>query len=659
MLWAILVVIGLVAIVATALGESRAGFVLFAAVVGLSVMAMQRLEVRRHGRILAAVGLAVLAFGAWRGWQLQGFPHLYAPWLAIGTMLLLGGFSASRRRLQDRGNWALATLGHALAVLGIILTWRAGPDGSVAGIAAWMGAWGILMLQVLSRRWRDRRHAPMRLAEGSFLMFLAGSLMALTAALIWRPAGLPGESLRPAAAVLVGVVFLGLAAFSVPAQLQRGQQIPGSAQEALLNGATFLLLLNVVVVTIVATAGWALVVVFWSMTAWLVAAVTIEYAAWLHGFRIRRPASAEIPAMEVLITGKNEGATLDAAMQENILLPPQLRFVLAMAANSTDDTVAVARRWAAAHPERVRLVMCPGAGKAADLAVAWRTLTSEWVLLLDADETVDAATLALAAAHMTPDVGIIQGRKASHQHDPRGLQRFISVERRFSTRLDHPFWADVCDAGHFAGSGALIRREVPPAVGEWRGDTLTEDIEFSIRFHQHGRWRMVYERAWLVEEGTPRTLASFVRQRARWARGWSEVCHKHLARLLFASPRAGWRTRAGLSWQLIGAVTAPAMAIMPGITIAWLLAGSPGAAPLWALLLAIYILPSRLLTYPTAFFGQRRTQRRARPGEVLAVLLSGYLWVVVGWLIQLHALYQESSGTRRTWQATDKDPITP
>lgn len=610
---------------------------------------------------LGGCALALLAAGAsqtstW-GWAavLAGLVATSTVWwmpagaavgAIVGTQAVLAGLSTDTGRSPtQRVPKTPIVVGHGLGLAGLAVVWQSGQ--TTAALACLAGAWASLSLAALASQWRGDHHVA--LDEHRYLLCVLGFGAALVLAWqFWPDPRLPGI-------LLVSAVVIVVAGMAAPFA---GRDPPVSMTgQAMRNGIAFFLILNIVAIAIATRSAAFLQWMFLAMTAWLVLAVAIELCAWAWSRRRTETPESEIPPMEVLITGKNEAATLDAAMEQNIMLPEQVRFVLAVAANSTDDLVGVAHAWARRHPNRVRAVMGPGSNKATDLSIAWNSLRSDWVLLLDADEVVTEASLRKACSHIDPEVSIIQGRKANAEHDPTGLSRFISVERRFSTMAEHPFWADLFDAGHFAGSAALIRRDVPPALGLWKGDTLTEDIEFSVRFHLADKGRHVYDREFVVEEGSPRTFLSLLKQRARWARGWSEVASKHLATLVLRPWRAGWRTSFGLSWQLLTSVSAPVMAVMPGLTIAWILAGRPGIPASWQVALALFILPARLITYPTTFFLDHRAERRRDLWDVLTVALSSYLWIVVGWFIQLHALYLELSGARRTWHATDK--ITP
>lgn len=258
-----------------------------------------------------------------------------------------------------------------------------------------------------------------------------------------------------------------------------------------------------------------------------------------------------------------------------------------------------------------------------------------------------------------PDVGIVQGRKRAADADASLLARFISAERRFSTLLDHTTYASLFDAAHFAGSAALIRRDVPPSIDGWSHVSLTEDIEFAVRLHTQGTQTILYDDRIEVDESLPTDFAALVRQRGRWARGWGRVFTMHFGAVVRAAGRIGWRTSAGLSRQLLTAVNAPWSVFLPLLGLLWVLQGAYHLVPAWATWsLAAFILPSRFVSYATAAWLDADRPWRGRAARAAWSVVIGYAWIGLAWLLQLHAIYLEMSGTPRRWMRTREPPRT-
>jgi cellulose synthase/poly-beta-1,6-N-acetylglucosamine synthase-like glycosyltransferase len=356
----------------------------------------------------------------------------------------------------------------------------------------------------------------------------------------------------------------------------------------------------------------------------------------------------------VIVPACGDAACLAESLRHNLALPHPLRFILVPAARSTDGTVELCERTAKADP-RVQVVLGDTGSKAGDLNKAWAAVRTDAVLLLDADETVDPDSLRWGlAALRQPGVGVVQGRKVSRAPDDGFLARFVSSERRYSTWLDQVMHADQLGSTHFGGSAALLRRQVVPDVGGWTERTLTEDIEFTLRTHLDGRWRIALETRMVVREADPRTFADLLRQRTRWARGWAQNLDLYLGDVVRARRRLGLRRAFGLTLLLLIAVSALWTTFVPATMLMRLGGVSPLLPFALAVPLSLVLLPSRLLAYGFAALRDPVIPLPRTPRALAELALQAYLWILLGWLVQLHALYLELSRAPRAWDVTGK-----
>jgi len=278
--------------------------------------------------------------------------------------------------------------------------------------------------------------------------------------------------------------------------------------------------------------------------------------------------------------------------------------------------------------------------------------------MLDADETTDAASILRACDILRehPDVALVQGRKVSRAPEDGWLARFISAERRYCTWMDHVMHNDKLGSSHFGGSAALVRREVPPAVGGWTDRTMTEDIEFTLRLHLDGRWRIAYAPEMIVRESDPSTFGDLLKQRTRWSRGWAQFFSLYFGDVVRSRGRLGRKRAFGLAWLLLITVSALWTTFVP----ATLLMRMAGVSPLMPVVvgfpLTLILLPSRLLTYGYAARFDPVIPIRLTPGRFAQLAAQAYLWILLGWFVQLHALYLELSSAPRSWDVTGKRP---
>jgi cellulose synthase/poly-beta-1,6-N-acetylglucosamine synthase-like glycosyltransferase len=89
---------------------------------------------------------------------------------------------------------------------------------------------------------------------------------------------------------------------------------------------------------------------------------------------------------------------------------------------------------------------------------------------------------------------------------------------------------------NFNGTAGLWRREALEALGGWSAETVTEDLLLSYRAELAG-WRIRYTEVVLCSSELPSTLASYLVQQRRWAKG-----HGQVLRLLGSSVlrKTGW-----------------------------------------------------------------------------------------------------------------------
>ncbi|HEX2065968.1 MAG TPA: glycosyltransferase family 2 protein, partial [Candidatus Thermoplasmatota archaeon] len=299
--------------------------------------------------------------------------------------------------------------------------------------------------------------------------------------------------------------------------------------------------------------------------------------------------------------------------------------------------------------------------KARELNLAWAHARTRYVLLLDADETIDRRSLCEAVAVLRghPEVGVVQGRKVSRAPGDGFLARLVCAERRYCTWMDHVMHSESLGSGHFGGSAALLRREVAADVGGWTDQTLTEDIEFTLRLHLHGRWRIAYLPEMVVREADPATAADLLRQRTRWARGWAQCLPIYLPQVVRQRSRLGRKRAFGLALLLLISVSALWTTFVPA-SILMRFAGVSPLLPLAVVVpITLLLLPSRLLAYGYAALRDPVIPLERRPGRLAELALHAYLWILIGWFVQLHALYLELASAPRLWTVTAKKAAAP
>ncbi|HEX2067024.1 MAG TPA: glycosyltransferase family 2 protein, partial [Candidatus Thermoplasmatota archaeon] len=428
--------------------------------------------------------------------------------------LALAGLAAQsllEGRMAPREGRVLRLGGHLTVLVAGLLAFVQGP-GAAGTVLAYAGGLAVLALRA---HWAGRQRRPAEAGwDLPFLLLLTLGLgavsLAYTAQLarIEWAAALEPMALGLALALAVPVLLLACHPPAPPRWLGRER---GAGVEVVAHGAAAIAMLNILFLAFSLVSGWSLRLLFAALFAWQMLVIGMEYRTVRHAERRRRapppPAPDAVEPVTVIVPACNEAAVLPGSMARNLAVDYPLDFILVPAAKSTDGTVAAARRIAAANPGRVRVLVGHLGSKAQELNLAWAHAKTRYVLLLDADETIDRRSLCEAVAVLRghPGVGVVQGRKVSRAPDDGFLARLVSAERRYCTWMDHVMHSESLGSGHFGGSAALLRREVATDVDGWTDQTLTEDIEFTLRLHLHGKWRIAYLPEMVVREADPAT----------------------------------------------------------------------------------------------------------------------------------------------------------
>jgi cellulose synthase (UDP-forming) len=163
--------------------------------------------------------------------------------------------------------------------------------------------------------------------------------------------------------------------------------------------------------------------------------------------------------------------------------------------------------------------------KAGNLNHALGVVEAEIIAVLDADHVPTARFLsALLPYFEDPGIAFVQSPQdfynlESFEHERRGddvfneESVFYRVIAPAKNRWAAPFWC---------GTGALVRVAALRSVGGVSTDSVTEDIETTIRMYRAG-WRGAYHNEVVARGLAPDDASSYMIQRNRWALGAMQV----------------------------------------------------------------------------------------------------------------------------------------
>ncbi|MBF2064383.1 MAG: glycosyltransferase family 2 protein [Calothrix sp. C42_A2020_038] len=230
----------------------------------------------------------------------------------------------------------------------------------------------------------------------------------------------------------------------------------------------------------------------------------------------------ELPFISLLVAAKNEEAVI-GNLAKNLcsLKYPQDQYeVWIVDDNSSDNTLSVLSKVAKEYSNLKILRRSPDAtgGKSGALNQVLPLTKGEIIAVFDADAQVDPDLL----THVVPifqrkQVGAVQVRKAIANSKDNFWTQGQAAEMALDTFLQSHRSA-IGGIGELRGNGQFVRRQALNRCGGWNEETITDDLDLTLRLHLD-KWDIecVFDPS-VKEEGVTSALALW-HQRNRWAEG--------------------------------------------------------------------------------------------------------------------------------------------
>ncbi len=399
-----------------------------------------------------------------------------------------------------------------------------------------------------------------------------------------------------------------------------------------------------VVLTTIWSSILALHLLSWS--SWLILGFTCLLSIQAVRTLLARPLPApepylldtedELPYVSLLVAAKNEEAVISNLVKMLCTLDyPNDRYDLwVIDDHSTDRTPMLLDKLAQEYHQLhvLHRAANAGGGKSGALNQVLPLTKGEILAVFDADAQVTPDLLRRVLPCFEPEeVGAVQMRKAIANADDNFWTRGQMAEMALDTYFQEQRIA-IGGIGELRGNGQFVRRSALERCGCWNEETLTDDLDLTIRLHLDG-WDINFlEVPAVEEEGVTRAIALW-HQRNRWAEGGYQRYLDYWR--LIASNRMGMnKTLDLLSFMLIQYLL-PA-AVVPDCLMALARHRLPVLSPLTSMTL--------LLPFLGMFIGLRRINRNETGVRALLVNL---LQTLRGTVYMLHWLVVIASTTAR------------
>ncbi len=353
----------------------------------------------------------------------------------------------------------------------------------------------------------------------------------------------------------------------------------------------------------------ALHLISWgSWLAWgLTAMLGIQALRFLLAQPLKTPkplvddGKTNFPFVSLLVAAKNEEAVVSNLVKNlcDLDYPKDRYEVWVIDDHSTDHTPVLLDQLATQY-DKLKVLhrgADAGGGKSGALNQVLPLTKGEIVGVFDADAQVPKDLLRrVLALFNQSEMGAVQVRKAIANSSVNFWTRGQMAEMAFDTYLQQQRLA-IGGIGELRGNGQFVRRVALERCGGWNEQTITDDLDLTIRLHLD-KWDIGFLDFPPVEEEGVTTALALWHQRNRWGEGGYQRYLDYWR--LIASNRMGTLKTLDLFTFLLIQYLLPAAAV-PDSLMAIARKSFPMLSPLTGLTLTLALIGM--------FVGLRRAQR--------------------------------------------------
>lgn len=252
----------------------------------------------------------------------------------------------------------------------------------------------------------------------------------------------------------------------------------------------------------------------------------------------------DLPSISILIPAHNEELVIEKTIRTILGSEYPLSKIELIVLNdgSTDETQSILNRLAKEF-SCLKPIHIPkgegGKGKAAVLNRGIKLAKHDFIGIYDADNQPQPMSLRYLASQfiLDPNLGAALGKFRTLNRRRNWLTRFINIEGlSFQWIVQAGRWK-LLKIATLPGTNFIVRKAVLDEVGGWDEEALTEDAELSLRILEAG-YRIKFVPYAVTWEQEPENLATWFKQRTRWARGNFYLMRKFVSGISKAKNKA-------------------------------------------------------------------------------------------------------------------------
>jgi len=350
----------------------------------------------------------------------------------------------------------------------------------------------------------------------------------------------------------------------------------------------------------------------------------------------------EYPYVSILVAAKNEEAVIGSLVEDlcNLDYPADRYDLWVVDDNSSDRTPLVLERLAAERPQLniIRRAANAMGGKSGALNQVWSVAKGDIIAVFDADAQVPKDLLRrVLPLFEREQVGAVQVRKAIANAPTnlwtRGQETEMAIDSYFQQQR-----IALGGIGELRGNGQFVRRAALESFGGWNEQTITDDLDLTLRLHLD-QWDIDFLLLPAVgEEGVTRAVGLW-HQRSRWAEGGYQRYLDYWR--LIARNRMGRRKTFDLCLFLMSQYVLPTAAV-PDFMMAIARSSSPMLLPITSLMI--------MLSFIGMFTGLRRIEagmQETLPRRSIRAIAATLGQTLLGQIYMLHWIPIMASTTAR------------
>ena len=212
---------------------------------------------------------------------------------------------------------------------------------------------------------------------------------------------------------------------------------------------------------------------------------------------------------------------------------PKERFEIHILDDSTDETVAITRQKVEEYQakgfqiEQIRRADRKGF-KAGALRYGMKKAKGEFIAIFDADFLPRPEFLKETIPYFQDKkVGVVQTRWEHINQDYSLITKLQALQLNVHFTVEQVGRMSGDYMLQFNGTAGVWRRKTIEDAGGWQADTLTEDLDLSIRAQMNG-WKIHYREEVGSPAELPAEMNGFKSQQFRWMKGGAETAKKML-----------------------------------------------------------------------------------------------------------------------------------